>query len=50
MPKCLGFTSNGSKTFQLTPQKIKGKSKPKNIQNFNKRMDLEKYSIILALF
>ena len=43
--KCMGFTYNGVKLFNMLPLQ-----KPKCLQNYVKRLDMEKHSFILIIF
>ena len=47
--KCLGFTYNGAKLFNMLPIQMKKTEKPKYLQYFDKRLDMGKHSFILVI-
>ena len=47
--KCLGFTYNGAKLFNMLPIKMKKSGRPKYLQNFDKRMDMGKHTFTLTI-
>jgi hypothetical protein len=48
--KCLGFTYNEAKLFNMLPLQIREKQKPKHLQNYDKRLDMEQHCFILINF
>ena len=48
--KCLGFTYNGAKLFNMLPIQMKKNQKPKYLQNYDKRLDMGKHPFILIIF
>ena len=46
--KCLGFTYNGAKLFNMLPTKMK-KMEPNYLQNYDKGLDIGKHTFILVI-
>ena len=48
--KCLGFTYNGAKLFNMLSIQMKKIENPSTIQKFDKRLDMGKHPFILVIF